>query len=111
VESVVGLISHALQARTKELEEEEAEAHRAALQRRKHFANFQKHQVAVKQQKKDQDELATLQEAAMLERMAADTEDKFQAYAKGYIESYQQKGKPVDPMVLRLSKREPFISA
>jgi hypothetical protein len=100
-----------LQARTKELAQEEADAQEAALQRRKHFAHFQKHQVAIKQQKKDQGKLAALQEAAMLQKLATENEDRFLAYAREYIESYRRKGKPVDPMVLRLLKREPFVSA
>ena len=100
-----------LQERTKELAREEDERAAAVRNRSKHFASFQKHQVELKQRKKAAGALETLREAAMVQVMASDADERFTNYAKEYIGEYARRGKPTKPMELTLARRPPLASA
>jgi hypothetical protein len=104
-------LARCLQGRTEELAREQAETEAAVLARSKHCAVFQKHQLELKQRKKERAQLEGLQEAAMLEEMASDQDECFKSYASEYIEEYKRRGKPTKPMELNLSRKEPFASA
>ena len=100
-----------MQARTAELAEAERAEVAARRARNTHYAAFQKHQADVKARRKERAKLDTLQEAAMLEEMANDQDERFRHYAQEYIDAYKRKGKPIKPMELTLAKKPPFESA
>ena len=93
------------------MDEEEAAEAEAARIRSRHFAGFQQRQRETKAARKAAQKVATLQEAAMTQKLASESEDRYRKYAEGYVADYRSKGKPVAPMVLHLNRPEPFVSA
>lgn len=100
-----------MQERTKQLEQEERNEAAARRARNEHYASFQKHQVGIKQQKTAAQQKQRLQEAAMLQEMANDADDRFKKYAQEFIDEYTAQGKPVEPLVLTVNRKDPLTSA
>jgi hypothetical protein len=101
----------AAQVRMQQLVEEEQAEAAARRACNRHCAAFQQHQAGRKDAAKRAAALSELQEAAMVQVLGQDADNRFHAYAKEFIEEYQRAGRPVKPMQLMLSKPAPFESA
>eukprot|EP00892_Ulva_mutabilis_P004506 jgi/Ulvmu1/2427/UM134_0008.1 len=97
--------------RMKELVEEETAEDKAKRSHNKNISEFQKHQVALKQKKLQAAKLEKLQEAAMIEELSSDADNRFRRYAKEFIDEYKLQGKSIKPLELMLSRPARFESA